>query len=380
VRWQQLRQPNRYLPKVQAGPEGVCDFDHLSPARWHKQFLKREDCFVSESVEQRFKFGRDQRNRFYESELEQAKDALDLDVNVLQFTSDLHELSHNPQFGKLSDKIALVYFDGNGFSRYQQKHCRDIASQAQFDERLRNARRAFLADLLQQATSDPAFKSQQAIRLEVLMWGGDEFLLVVPAWKGWEVAQHFLKHHATISIFEGTQKLTHAGGLVFCGAKTPMVRVRGLAQQLADWAKDKDRDKNSLAYLVLESIEYPTQGIEDYFSDRFGVLAADQRPLGASELDPDKRQDLLELVPTRLLHNLGHALVRHGPTGKEYQQQKDRAIEVLREAKFEQASDLLQRLFPDQQAGTDWPWLHFLELRDYMAPQANPQTATEDDQ
>lgn len=234
VRWQQLRQPNRYLPKAQADPEGVCDFDHLSPALWHKRFLKREDCFVGESVERRFEFGRTQRNRFYESELEPFKEELDLDLTALAFTSDLHELSHDPRFGNLSDKIALVYFDGNGFSNYQQKHCRDIASQARFDERLRGARRAFLADLLQRATSDPAFKSRQAIRLEVLMWGGDEFLLVVPAWKGWEVAQHLLRHHATISISQGTQELTHAGGLVFCGAKTPMVRVRGLAQKLAD--------------------------------------------------------------------------------------------------------------------------------------------------
>jgi hypothetical protein len=159
-----------------------------------------------------------------------------------------------------------------------------------------------------------------------------------------------------------------------------MVRVRDLARQLADWAKDKDRNKNSLAYLVLESIEYPTQGIEDYFVERFGVLAADQRPLQASKLDRDKRRDLLDLVPARLGHNLGRALVRHGPTGKEYQRQRDRAIQVLREAKFEQANDLVQQLFPNQQAGTDWPWLHFLELRDYLAPLADSQTAKEDDQ
>lgn len=131
---------------------------------------------------------------------------------------------------------------------------------------------------------------------------------------------------------------------------------------------------------MLESIEYPTQAIEDYFVERFGVLAADQRPLGASELDRDKRHDLLELVPARLLHNLGRALVRHGPAGKKYRQQRDRAIQVLRDADFEKASGFLQRLFPSQKAETDWPWLHFLELRDYLAPQADPKTAREDDQ
>jgi len=381
VRWQQLRQPNRYLPPLRDEGNGVCDFDHLSPAIRRERFLKRDDCFVGESVEQRFDYGQKQRGLFYKSELDKCKDEWDLKLDALRFTSDLHELSHNPRFGNLNEKIALVYFDGNGFSGYQQKNCKDIESQALFDEHLRGARRAFLANLLQLAASDLAFWSQQNIRLEVLMWGGDEFLLVVPAWKGWEVAQLFLKQYATISV-SNTQRLTHAGGLVFCGAKTPIVRVRDLARQLADWAKSQDagRDKNSLAYLVLESIEYPTQGIADYFGERFKVMAAEQRPLGASQLDSDQLPELLELIPSRLLHNLGRALVRHGLDSEEYRQRRDRTLQVLGKDKFEKASDLLHQLFPNQKAETDWPWLHFLELRDYLVPQAGSQTATEDGQ
>ena len=308
----------------------------------------------------------------------------------MKFTDDLYELSHNSKFDKLNDKIALIYFDGNGFSSEQRNYGKTIQTQQNFDNSVREKRRAFLADLITCAIDDPHFKTDdEKLRMEVLMWVGDEFLLVVPAWKGWEVVQRFLIQHAPDFAFTGDngakRPLTHAGGLVFCGANTPIARTRDLARSLADLIKDhKDnKNRNSFTYLVLESIDYPTNGIEYYFKQRYSAMATDSFmrdstfPLLASLLDHEDLCQLLDIVSSRVLHALGAASI-HGFESVAYKEQWVRTEQILGADTMKKAQDWLNQLFPNQKKIPHWQWLHLLELRDYLAPQWKPAKTKEE--
>ncbi len=377
IRCQQLRQPSGYIPQS-IGHDGVCEFDHLSPAG-RKEKIKKKEKHISDSAWLRFNYGRKQRKQFYQDELKK------INLSAIDFTDDLGELSDNHDFGNLSDKIALIYFDGNSFSSVQRKHCKTIAAQRNFDESIQATRRTFLADLLTRAASDQDFKTDQGkLRLEVLMWGGDEFLLVVPAWKGWEVTQRFLTDHAPNFSFTpdrgANPLLTHAGGLVFCGSHTPIVRIRDLTRELADTIKEHkhNKDKNSFLYLVLESIEYPTSAIEGYFGQRYSAVANDHSPLLASTIDPDALKQLLDTVSSRVLHTLGSVLVRHGNKSEAYTEQLKRTEKILGAQQMENVQGWLNQLFPNQQKTPHWQWLHLLELHDYLAPEHKSNTTNKE--
>lgn len=380
IRYQQLRQPGRYAPPPSVSQDGVCDFDHLSPGA--KKTIKKQQRHIGESAKLRFEYGRDRRQKFYQEELKGFNDLPAINLDALKFTDDLHELSHNPGFENLSDKIALIYFDGNGFSAEQRDYGKTVSAQKNFDAGVREKRRAFLADLITCAADDPHFRTDAGeLRLEVLTWGGDEFLLVVPAWQGWEVTQRFLNRHAPGFEFTGDngvrRRLTHAGGLVFCGAKTPIARVRDLARNLANLIKARkdNKDKNSFAYLVLESVDYPANGIDAYFKQRYGEMAphefteASTFPLLASTLDHETVTELLSKVSSGLLHALGTAAARDGPESDAYKKQWERAEQILGANNLEKAQGWLDQLFPNQKRVPHWQWLHLLELRDYLAPQ-----------
>lgn len=383
IRYQQLRQPGRYIPSPSANQDGVCEFDHLSPGVEIK--IKKEKKYIGDSAKRRFDYGRNQRQQFYREELEDFIDPETMKLDALKFTDDLCELSHDPGFDKLSDKIALIYFDGNGFSSEQRNYGKTIQTQQNFDTGVRKIRQTFLADLIACAIDDPHFKTDdEKLRLEVLMWGGDEFLLVVPAWKGWDVTQRFLIQHAPHFAFIGDngakRTLTHAGGLVFCGANTPIARIRDLARSLADLIKDRkdNKNRNSFAYLVLESIDYPANEIESYFKQRYSAMVTNgftedsTFPLLASALDHEALNQLLDAVSSGVLHALGAASVYHGPESPAYKEQWVRTEQILGADTVKKARDWLDQLFPNQKKVPHWQWLHLLELRDYLAPQWKP--------
>ncbi|MGH8499011.1 MAG: hypothetical protein ACRERV_09430 [Methylococcales bacterium] len=118
---------------------------------------------------------------------------------------------------------------------------------------------------------------QEVIRFETLLWGGDEMLFVLPAWLGFEFLQYFFEHSSRWACVGG-ERLTHSAGLVFCHAKSPIHRIRKLAQSLADSMKvvlGEHRKQNVWDYIVLESIDYPgDNNISEFNKTRFGPLAS----------------------------------------------------------------------------------------------------------
>jgi hypothetical protein len=88
--------------------------------------------------------------------------------------------------------------------------------------------------------------------MEVLLWGGDEIAIVVPAWAGWWTLAKFFGMAAGDA---GPNKLSYGAGLVFCHHNAPIRRVRHLADKLAGRAKQVSRTENRCAYQVLESFD-----------------------------------------------------------------------------------------------------------------------------
>ncbi len=323
-----------------------CAWDNLRPADGEGiEIVKREKndrgpAILSLSAEARHNHGRDQKQSFIEEETETAPEKKDGLKN--NYTNDLQEIAETdkPHLRSLNNKLAVLYFDGNGFSNIQKNlDCKQLKA---FDDNIQEKRRVWLRKLIEDIKDDADFrtlvkdkngKSVDAIRLEILLWGGDELMLAVPAWKGMEVLQHFYDFHKDwmrkepIKSKEITKHLTHAGGLVFCHVKTPIQRIKSLAREIADHIKDEylgkpeegkidkySRDANLYDYVVLESIDYPTQSWPAFLEKRYTQSIAKkrqpQRPLeGSHETNHRKFNELKKYLPRRQLHRLVNALV-----------------------------------------------------------------------
>ncbi|MBK6744819.1 MAG: hypothetical protein IPG66_18440 [Hydrogenophilales bacterium] len=110
----------------------------------------------------------------------------------------------------------------------------------------------------------------EAIRLEILLWGGDEMMFVVPAWKGWWLLDFFFSKSEDweAPVGEQSDRLHHAAGLVFCHHNAPIARVKHLAKNLAELVKttlgDDKPNRSGCAYLALESFDSVGLDLERY--------------------------------------------------------------------------------------------------------------------
>lgn len=389
-RFRQLRQLSLTLPGSEGGDAGPCEWDGLRPADARievgRDTTAESHPWVSRSVAVRHDFGRKQKQAFYRDELCRGSEAPATDFP--KFTRDLQDLADHPDYPQLNGKIAVIYLDGNGFGAIQARRCRNPEDLRDFDDKVQHYRRGFLRALVERAKGDPAFRTPEGrLRLETLLWGGDEIRLVVPAWLGLTVL--FLFYHESRHWDFRGEPLTHAGGLVFCKAKAPIHRMAGLAETLAGEAKAvlkqaKGRAANGYAYLVLESVDFPAGSLEAFRRERYGTLgAAGYGALGPVEGWESRRLELadrLEELPKSQAYRLAHALLKTGdfiPEGEkgekgEAQARRDRIAALLgkdgkdgakRLAEVEQG---LERCFGASTPA--WRWLHLVELWDYLVP------------
>ena len=103
----------------------------------------------------------------------------------------------------LEGKMAVIYIDGNKFSRQIQKSAIDSDTYRSIDTHLRDRRanlmRSFISRMKEDdrrywrvgRTASDSNTSHDALRFETLMWGGDELVWVVPAWCGLETIRFF---------------------------------------------------------------------------------------------------------------------------------------------------------------------------------------------
>jgi hypothetical protein len=257
-RWAQM-QSLSFSAEVLTAGHGVCQLSQkqatpTASATWGASVVARKD------------EGKGQRSLFYARWTERVEHYQD------KFTDDFATLSGGwtGATGNLDHKIAVFYADGNDFGR-RLAACKDAEKLATFDAAIKDARKSMLIALLDEAQKDTAWKTEEGkqIRLETLLWGGDELMLVVPAWKGLELAQFFFKHIEKME-WQG-EALTHACGLVFAHHNAPISRITRLAQNLAEQGKLKTRTASTLTWTVLESFDHIGNDMAYFLERRYAV-------------------------------------------------------------------------------------------------------------
>jgi len=187
LQMQQLRAPAD--PDV-LNAKGPCEVEGIRPqASDEKIIVNGEKKRVSFSVATRWRYGIEKRRRFYLQEAARAGDS-NADLPT-EYTRDIESLASHTEMNNLNDKVAVVYFDGNGFGGIQSRRVKSSQDQQAFDKAIKKLRATFLTDWLSYLNSDQSDRhfappSRQtndlaALRFETLLWGGDEMLFVVPS-------------------------------------------------------------------------------------------------------------------------------------------------------------------------------------------------------
>jgi len=300
----------------------VCDLDGLRPA---VDFMDDKKTRVSAAVKARRENGRTLRHSFYlrEAGVKEATHFSNSFEQLACYGKHRSAPAYQALPANLDGKMAVFYADGNRFSGIIRR-CATAAELTKLDDQMRKRRRSFLQAAVAWVNSHPLGHTQSetylpdvgkqdtdALRLEVLMWGGDEFLFVLPAWLALELAQLFFKHMQGQS-WHG-QSLTYSASLVIAHHKAPIARLEALAKySLAEQGKQEAlKGTNTLNWIVLESFDHAGTDIDGYWAsrglpnlnwasmaltpERLGVLCAH---LGAL------RQHLARSAVTRVLHGL----------------------------------------------------------------------------
>lgn len=375
-RWQQLQKPS--IAICREGKD-ICTYDKVRPAE--KKSSRNE--YLSESVYCRRKYGKKIKQDAKEFYVKRTENAT---LTSLELTNDFNELSScepDSKLGNLGGKIAFIYIDGNKFGKRQQD-CKEIPQQRDFDQKTRKGREKLLNEILIQITANKAnhdWFHDEKLRLETLLWGGDEIIWVVPAWQGWWMMNEFYKL-AQEHICLPDEKLYHGASLVFCNHKAPIQTIDTLARSLADgFAKIPPfKKRNMIAYQVLESFDHAGA---DLMGHRRMLIDGLSENVSDLLIDAEKMDEIEKCIralknidfPKRKIYQIVHSFKR-GKTAdaeafyKKIVNPNDNDIEEKKQQKTT-IKTLLGELKPlfnvcNKETPSDIFWLHLLQLWDYV--------------
>ena len=293
-RWAQMQSLSLVIPPTPppdlATVPPSCELDGLRPATKKRRGINRdngEPTFLSESTAARRSHGRDAKQSFYRS-------LTGID-SLPPFASEFEDIAVSSNTSALNGKMAVFYADGNSFGQIQRDHCTGPKQQALWDHFIRSTRRDFLTVFLKDEVlthPDQWLTDGGEIRFEILLWGGDEVMFVMPGTLGWRFAQRFFESFEDTLLssarfptageapnhpfaddptrFETEVRLSHAAALVFCHHHAPIHRIQKLAREdLAEFAKETDRSKDHLACLALESFDHLGSGFASALQERY---------------------------------------------------------------------------------------------------------------
>lgn len=338
--------------------EAVCQIDKLRPA-WAQAPFPGETRSASLSVVERREHGRRLRQGFYGRELKSISGEHYADDN--RFTDDFEELAGFDRFSEdeatqhhrrglpkqLDRKLAVFYADGDKFGATNAS-CASADVLRCWDQTVQCARQKFLRALLDHLDTHPLGRARPVnkrngqwtpdrLRIETLMWGGDEFLLVLPAWLALDAVRLFFD---TCRIeWPAGQRRTHSLALVFAHHNAPIGPLKQLAKALADQGKaDKDisaAPDDSLNWLVLESFDHAGGDLGSYWARRdLPDLAWRHMALGPTRLGQllnSANLAAIGQVPRRSLYRIVQ-LLQSLQGLNEGSQEKEAALRLLKRA------------------------------------------------
>lgn len=377
-RLQQMQLPSLSLAGLDSHTSEVCGWNGILPGNAHIK-LKKEEAYsilpISQSVLTRYEAGRKLRQDFYSREAGTA-------FENYKFTNDLHSLANDSDKGQLSDKLAVFYLDGNRFGDIQRQFADSKEKYLAFDNTLRKYLKSFLSDFLLHAKNSPDYLNpEEQLRIEILMWGGDEVLILVPAWCGLDLLTFFYEH---VSHWKIEQiPLTFSAGILFANVKTPLAQLRAyVKEELTEHVKSeiaKNSVSNAFEYLILESVDCPAEDIASYRKKVYGEIS--EYITALSPLTSDGLRDLAELksqLPKSQCQQLVLAILQDDNISA-FSRDTTEDVSSTRRAlsRFEIVSPGVEKLFDQitsrhfiditgKPIAPVWRWTHFLELWDYL--------------
>jgi len=360
-RWQQMQSLSVAVPSELSGKDKVaCRIDGVRPAKVSfPEPDTKKTRYKSISVDVRKAYGTAKKKNLYNEIYEEVRET-DLGFD---FVNDLDELTNAPKQDNLHHKMAVIYLDGNGFGKIRDKLCKTPGDEQEFDKQVKGLRKQMLSDLLDKMKNDKLWKTDEGkYRIETLLWGGDELIWVVPAWKGWGTLMFFYQHSKNWK-YTNTKKeeahLTHAGGIVFCHHNAPIYRIKDLVKKLSDSAKDKDKSKNLFAYQILESFDH----ISHDFDKIRNRLAVDGNS-ASLVLDGNDMKDIQEsingLKENEFPKNKLHKIIKTLRNGKD----ADDLIEKTMKGLSGDSKSILK--LEETCNGDKSKWGHIADLWDYI--------------
>jgi hypothetical protein len=301
-RWRQMQAAALAVPDVYSAADladpPACEMDGLRPALKRNAGPTRdngEQTHLSSATRARREYGCKAKQSFYAKVIKGEKKEQDLLPGEKALLNGLPELFAQDfsnialDTGPLPHKLAVFYADGNAFGSIQTKHCTTPEQQIAWDTFIRGTRRDFLIKFLSEEIvgRKGEWQTNGIARFETLLWGGDEFMFVMPANLGWHFATLFFCCFNGLNLStagEGlpSQVLTHTASLVFCHHRAPIARIKRLAKdQMAEFAKDlKDdqkepigRSRDQLLVVALESFDHLGNSYESAMNHRYGNKA-----------------------------------------------------------------------------------------------------------
>ncbi|MBK8809437.1 MAG: hypothetical protein IPN69_01715 [Acidobacteria bacterium] len=367
-RFQQLRAPSFAIPSSKYETAKPCKENRLRPA------TERGRCA---SVLARHEYGKElKKEQFY-------KRLTGLDK---KFTNDFEQIATDATRGNLNHKMAIIYLDGNKFGRIQAEKCGSPELLRGFDEKVQQLRKDMLRGLLEYIDdperrngwlNDKNPRNEENLRIETLLWGGDEIMWVVPAWQGWDTLRFFFEFSKDWE-FVGAD-LTHSAGIVFCHHNAPIRRIKELAHDLAESAKDrKDPNGNYFAYEVLESFDHVGGKIDDYRLRRTPAAIVEDLRLESLLLSGANMAGIAEefsafadSLPRRRLYRIAEMLI----AGTDVKAEIDELLKELNDADRKSLAEIAPLLnspvdpakdLKDELAANPAVWIHLNTLWDYL--------------
>lgn len=305
-------------------------------------------------------------------------------------SNDLGWLSIDSSKGLLSGKIAFITLDGNGFGGIRRKLCENEVERKNFDSIIQDFRNTFLKSLLELAKKDPDLqmineKGEQAIRLEVLLWGGDEITFVLPAWTGWKAIKIFYDLGKDLEFKH--QPLSHRAVMLFCHNNAPILLVRQLAENLLERTKldihsnmtgdamlnveashqpvqPSDHEQgDALHYLVLESFDHLQGELNTFLKSYYKGINYHDLLIHAEEIETllPALQIIKSLIPrSKLIHII-----------KAIQTERPECVEILIEHLLKSLSEndrvCLQAAIRELESQNHSRWYMVADLWDYLS-------------
>ncbi len=323
----------------------VCEVDFVRPVAASHKIGAQKKIRVSQSVDDRRLFGMDKKQKLIAEETALRDPATGKAESLLSAqaqswlteqsgvrrrfamqTSSISDSASPPGRLKptLADKICVIALDGNGFGKVQDQALAEsdtLEAQQTFDSAVAALRARIIAavfseviarggvgkptpeeEAVREVLRDP---TDQVARFELLLWGGDEIMFIVPARLGWPVLEVIGKTAQTLDLLG--QRVTFSVGAVFCHHDAPIARIKKLADDLASHlkglkaedGKGRDGKSDTLAMVeVLESFDHIGTNLTAHLARAVPQPTGD--PLCKAERAAFRALDLGELQSLRL--------------------------------------------------------------------------------